>query len=118
MVQIRATVSDEALEKVIQMTKIEPPTREWWAAYPFPWATFELELGVRILAYSNITKQYQDAIQEARRRNGRNGGGRPRHNDERLVAKARKLMERGRSLHDAAAAVGMSGATLWRRLKR
>ncbi len=117
MTRIRATVNDGDLEAVIRETKIEPKTREWWAAYPFPWATFDLELGVHILAHSHITKRYQHATLEARRQNGRNGG-RPRHDDDRAVAKARKLMERGQSLYKAAAAVGMSGPTLWRRLKR
>ena len=117
MARIRATVNDGELEAVIRETKIEPKTREWWTAYPFPWATFDLELGAHILAHSHITKQYQHTTLEARRQNGRNGG-RPRHDDDRAVAQARKLMERERSLQDAAAAVGMSGAALWRRLKR
>ncbi|MHB8255040.1 MAG: hypothetical protein ACYDEV_15425 [Acidiferrobacter sp.] len=74
LTRIRATVNDGDLEAVIRETEIEPKTREWWAAYPFPWAAFDLELGVHILAHSHITKQYRHATLEARRQNGRSGG--------------------------------------------
>ena len=43
--RVRATVNDDALEAAIRETKIEPTTKEWWAAYPFPWATFDTEDG-------------------------------------------------------------------------
>ena len=70
---------------MIRKTNIEPKTREWWAAYPFPWAPCDLELGIWILAYTHLTEQYQDDIRKARRRNGRNGR-RPRHDDDQAVS--------------------------------
>ena len=43
--RVRATVNDDALRAAIRETKIEPTTKEWWATYPFPWATFDTEDG-------------------------------------------------------------------------
>ena len=114
--RIRATVHDDVLETVIRTTKVEPKTRGWWASYPFPWAPFDLELGVWILAYTHLTEQYQDDTRKGRRRNGRHGG-RPRLDDDRAVSQARDLMTHGQGLCKAAAAVGMSAATLSRRLR-
>jgi len=109
--RLRHTATNAELEAVLRETRIERTTREWWSSYP------DLELPIRILAHHNIIQRYDAAITQIRRQNGATGG-RPRNDHDRAVAKARQLMAKGQSLNQAAAAVGMSGPTLCRRLKR
>ena len=99
---------------------IDPAPVTWWSDTLFPGECAGLvKLLRRYAAFKRIEHLARERCMNARVSAGKHGvkGGRPRHDNTEQVRAATRIIDGGASLREAARRVGMSAATLSRRMR-
>jgi len=111
-------VDDRIADALDRAKRVGIKTEEAWRSISPPGISWQRQLAIRMTAWEQVEAQYDAFIRSRRAAGGyRARGGRPPKQDAHQVARAKRMMAQGAGLRAAAAAVGMSSATLSRRLR-